>query len=652
MQKTFNAGGAGHLGPPSHYNGIIFGDLNAYQADCEGALAVGGTATFGSTGEGFDVGAAGLPGLESTMIGKYDNPDGYPSLLLGGDISPQSTTSNVYAGNIAMRKSYEQTYESEAFKFGSAQVSYEEDEVIASFFTSVKKQACTIGSLLYRSEVQAIPKSNLISLTLLNQSLYLVEDLLPGKKVLIYNIDNGGQDTLQIGEIGFGSYVENYDAIVINSPAKKIKISNGAIIYNGSIINTSLPQIYEGNKLIGLLAAKLIFNFPQATEIEMANYGLIGTLLAPHASVEAVGGSLNGMIIAEDLQQDEGMELHAFTMCMGKTLWERSVSLGSITLQKSDETGMEKLQGAVFTLWTCNAGGGACTVAGTGTTDETGLLIFEDLPAGTYRLVENTPPPGYKLPDQKEWTVELTENDKGEVLHLETIYIKNTLIKGEISFLKLDYDNRELKLADVLFSLYQYDKDSDTYTLLEEDLNTDQNGQLIIYDLLPGDYKLVETQALNGYYLPDDYCVEFTIDATDPLTGRDRPEMEILNQKLAEVEIIKQDAADTSVTLEDAVFSLYLKDIDSGLYNVVSQGHATDANGALTLTGLKPGDYKLVETAAPQGYYLPENAETLFTVETDKDERILPVALISITNQQLGKIQFYKIDSDDDTIFL
>ncbi len=74
--------------------------MAATQADCEGALAVGGTATFGSKGYGYDIGVAGIPGSESIVIGKYVNTEGYPSFLLDGKISHESTTTRIYAGSM------------------------------------------------------------------------------------------------------------------------------------------------------------------------------------------------------------------------------------------------------------------------------------------------------------------------------------------------------------------------------------------------------------------------------------------------------------------------------------------------------------------------------------------------------------------------
>ncbi len=50
------------------------------------------------------------------------------------------------------------------------------------------------------------------------------------------------------------------------------------------------------------------------------------------------------------------------------------------------------------------------------------------------------------------------DDNKGEKPGVETLYIKNTLSKGNASFLKLDYKDHDIKLADAEFSLYQYNE--------------------------------------------------------------------------------------------------------------------------------------------------------------------------------------------------
>ena len=105
---------AASIGTITHYNGIIFGDLIARQADCEGALAVGGNAILGSPGHGYDVGAASVPEWGSVIIGSYSNPEGYPSFLLGGEVSEESVSAQIYGGPVMLRAGYRQNMKAAA----------------------------------------------------------------------------------------------------------------------------------------------------------------------------------------------------------------------------------------------------------------------------------------------------------------------------------------------------------------------------------------------------------------------------------------------------------------------------------------------------------------------------------------------------------
>ncbi len=78
------------------------------------------------------------------------------------------------------------------------------------------------------------------------------------------------------------------------------------------------------------------------------------------------------------------------------------------------------------------------------------------------------------------------DDNKGENPELETLYIKNTLSKGNASFLKLDYKDHDIKLADAEFSLYQYNEETGSYTLILEHLKTNESGILEIKDLFAG----------------------------------------------------------------------------------------------------------------------------------------------------------------------
>ena len=592
------------LGTPAHYNSIIFGDHTALQADCEGALAVGGDILFGSIGYGYDVGTAGVTGWESTVIGKYDNPHNYPSFLLGGVVTAGSVSSRIYAGELALREGYRQAYENGSFHFETVGTRYLPDSDIAQFFSTVKTAVTKTSGVLLGGSDEKISFADLGALQTLDQAKYESHNIDTNKRILVYTIDCAADANINIGDISLGSYITAYDCIVINAPAAGVTFSDGAILYDGVVVNTSVPRIYTGNELIELMGTKIIFNFPQASQVSLQHYGLLGSLVAPNAAVIGNGGSINGMLIANSLNQSGGMELHAFTIAMGDALWELDTKSdkGSITVKKLNELGETPMSDAVFSLYKDD------THIASGTTDGDGLLSFDKLAAGIYKLVETAAPRGYALPEENEWVIELTQNEIGKEANMETIYIRNALKRYEAKFTKLDYDNHSIKLAGAVFSLYKHNAQSYKYDLIEENLTTNAQGELEIDGLLAGEYRLVEITAPAGYYLPPNAYTDFEI------TSQGENTHQIYNKELGKILICKIDSADEDIHLPDAQFNLYEYNMQTHEFELYRTNLITDADGNLLIEQLEPGEYKLIETQSPEGYQLPENPETLFTI--------------------------------------
>jgi Predicted outer membrane protein len=233
---------------------------------------------------------------------------------------------------------------------------------------------------------------------------------------------------------------------------------------------------------------------------------------------------------------------------------------------------------------------------------------------------------------------------------MQPIYIKNTLAKYDVEFLKLDYDNHNIKLKDAVFSLYKYNEETKVYVFVEAGLTTNSQGELKLSNLSKGKYRLLETAVPNGYYLPEDYTIDFEIEWDGSF--KDPSKEKIYNQKLASVKLVKRDFEDTRILLKDAVFALYEYNEHTHEYEEVRVNLKTDENGELVVTGLYPGSYKFVETAAPQGYYLDGHPEYLFKVLVDEHKRLIEVPEINATNKQLGKVQIYKVDSDNHELYL
>lgn len=595
------------LGPISHYNGLIFNDMTALQADTEGALAVGGNTRFGSGTHGYDIGGAGLSGGDNVFIGKYENPDAYPSLLLGGTVSPESTHSNVFTGDVVMSLDHEENYENNDFRFGTAGVRFIEDDIIKTYFADVKAQAYATSATLPQGTIQTIRLADLREMYKLDLTKYENKHLLTDKRILVFNLESVDRGPIKIGELFLSEAVLEYDMVIINSSSTAITFEGGAFIFDGSIVSV-IPRAFEGNELVERISSKFIFNFPNASVVRMNNYSLLGSMLAPNALVVGTGGSINGMLIADSLTQQGGMELHAFEIPLGEGIFDLTVlpGLGSAALIKIDSAPPYiTLYGAVFSLYLRNEQTDQFELLFEDlTTGIDGTLIVEDLVPGTYKFIETQPPEDYRLPDNPERIFIIHEG--GEVPQMEIIYIENELAKGSVEFIKIDSQNDAITLEGAIFDLYMLDTDTGEYELLETGLISGQNGSLIISGLLPGSYKLVETQAPPGYYLnPDNDTTFFTVTLDSDGEIIEEQPILIANSLLGSVEIIKVDESDPNIRLEGAVFDLYKYNAVSGQYDLIRTGLVSGSNGSIILSDLSPSDYKLVETKAPDGYRLP-----------------------------------------------
>lgn len=181
----------------------------------------------------------------------------------------------------------------------------------------------------------------------------------------------------------------------------------------------------------------------------------------------------------------------------------------------------------------------------------------------------------------------------------------------------------------------------------------DETGELLIDDLTVGKYKLVETTTPEDFYNDEAEGIFFEI-TVETITeeGKDPVEnliclykeekltepatIEVTNMPYIELRIIKEDF-DTGEVLEGAHFdlvrlvtkrSLVEGEDPSIIEEIVKEDECTDEKGCITISGLKPGEYKLVEKKAPNGYVLPKNKQRFIALDhnlnDDGEEKEVP----------------------------
>ena len=221
----------------------------------------------------------------------------------------------------------------------------------------------------------------------------------------------------------------------------------------------------------------------------------------------------------------------------------------------------------------------------------------------------------YTYADRTSGTQPSKVNEQGETVFATSamLVVTNSSETGDISFTKLGYDDIPLSGAEfALYTLYTED--------LQDTLGTASsgaNGNVTFSNVPYGVYFMMqETQAPEGYIRDaTQYKVVLsadgvqiyapTIDEEGNITYDESVSLSQIRNEPVPVDIVvkKVDNSDNTVLLSGATFQLMKKN-ESGTYVNEGAPLTTGADGEITITGLLPGDYQLVETAAPAGYYL------------------------------------------------
>lgn len=288
---------------------------------------------------------------------------------------------------------------------------------------------------------------------------------------------------------------------------------------------------------------------------------------------------------------------------------------GSVVLTKQDAASGEVLQGAVFELQDDTG----TALQSALNTDAAGKISIDGLAPGKYQFVETQAPAGYEL-DNAPVTFTIV---KGQKSALE-LTKKNQLTPGSVVLTKEDAASGDV-LAGAIFELQDQQGN-----VLQNNLTTDAAGKIAIDGLAPGSYRFVETQAPTGYVLNSDPLL-FTI-----VKGQSTATQLVATNELMQGSVVltKKDAT-SGEPLPGAVFELQDKN-----GKVLQDKLVTDVAGKLSVDGLKPDDYQLVETQAPTGYQL-DTKPVVFTIEKNQKDAVQVVK----TNKLIpGGVLLEKID--------
>lgn len=237
-------------------------------------------------------------------------------------------------------------------------------------------------------------------------------------------------------------------------------------------------------------------------------------------------------------------------------------------------------------------------VIGTYYTDANGELEIQNIRTGNYKLIETKTNKWYNLVGDTqikvEWDKETTKT------------IENELKKGQVKVIKVDKDNKELKLEGVEFEVL------DENNNVLEKIITDENGEALTSKYAIRDFsklKLRETKTLETYVLSNKI-------ETIELKENQISTIKFENEKIkGKVEITKVDSKDENKKLEGAKFGLY--DENDNLIETL----VTDKEGIALSHVLYKGKYYLKELETGSNYYLLN--EDTFEFEIAKNGEII-----------------------------
>ncbi|SDB84314.1 conserved repeat domain-containing protein [Pelagirhabdus alkalitolerans] len=227
------------------------------------------------------------------------------------------------------------------------------------------------------------------------------------------------------------------------------------------------------------------------------------------------------------------------TVTLGDVHNERTVGVdfnndpyANITLIKVDsETGVS-LEGAIFALE--DTDGNEIDGFQELETDSEGKISISGLPDGEYQVREIEAPDGYTIQDGSYTSESFTvDSDVDETEQIELEDVDNDIIRGSVSLVKTDGETEE-PLEGVEFELTAIDLvNGGTYT--ETTYTTDENGEVVVEDLRPGEYEFIETSPLEGY---QDHVGDITFELEFP-HDQEQIEIEIANYQLVNIPVEK-----------------------------------------------------------------------------------------------------------------
>ena len=455
--------------------------------------------------------------------------------------------------------------------------------------------------------------------TLLIEKLSNTGAHLPGAMVQIKHIESGVTYTAETNFAGYAIFDEikpgAYEIREITAPSGWLKddATYTAAVATGettifSLVNKELPGLriikYDRKNMVAMpnVTFEIFRDSVSLGKFKTDEFGEIlltdaapGTYRAVEVDTGSDGHILNTTPQEVELTAGNGIK---------ELLFFNDVKPG-MRLIKVDSTDPSKvIPNAVFEIKSVAGDYGPKEF----TTDQNGEIDLSKLPTGAYVVTEKACE-GYII-DQAQRIIQLDANEDAQFVFTNTI-------KPSLQIIKTSADGSRLK--NVHFRIAKIE--DGTHYL---DRTTNEQGEILIADLVPGVYSVRETATDSSHILDlREYHMELFAGRTSTLT--------IENQKRPNLTVYKHDA-DTGEPIADTVFEVRAAD-----------GHSvdqikTDSEGKAELKNLLPGVYEITEKSVPSPYLLDAPSQ-LATLYPNRDHTVY------FENHQKPALTVKKVDS-------
>lgn len=279
--------------------------------------------------------------------------------------------------------------------------------------------------------------------------------------------------------------------------------------------------------------------------------------------------------------------------------FENIEKTGSIKVQKRTE-GQKNVEGITFYLKGTSDTGREINIPAT--TNKDGIAVFENVPIGTYSIIEDeeTVPYGYLVADEKEVTVIYSETVDAEIINNEQT--------GTIKVHKRT--EGDLNISGITFYLKGT---SDSGREINIPATTDKDGVAVFENVPVGTYMVIEDEKT----VPYGYLVAAEKEVT--VTYAETVDTDILNEEQTGTIQIHKKTADMS-NVEGIRFIL------SGISDTgreINIPAITDKDGLAKFEGVPVGTYTITEdgSTVPYGYLVADSKQVTVayaqTVDTD-----------------------------------